>query len=251
MVNKSCEKKLPASHAGLFFLLMLNSGHPSAQEQASQTADGVWHGQGELGYVRTTGSSSTRTIGSKFTLNYQRERWRNGGRLEALSSTNQDRQIAERYFAGFKTEYAIEDRDYVATIIEYEDERFSTYDYRINHTLVFGRKFIEDPSVLLNGEAGVGSRRSREESGAKQDDTTLRIGVNLNWTISQSASLTEEFNVISGDEDTATRSVTGLTTRINGRIATKLTYLAKRINRLQSAARSTDTETTMTLVYSF
>lgn len=230
---------------------MLISGNSSAQEQALQIADGVWHGQGELGYVRTTGSSSTRTVGSKFTLNHQRERWRNGGRLEALSSTNQDRQIAERYFAGFKTEYAIEERDYVAIILEYEDERFATYDYRINHTLVFGRKFIGNAIVLLDGEAGVGNRRGREESGAKQDDTTLRVGVNLSWTIGPSASLTEEFNVITGDEDTATRSVTGLTTRINGRIATKLTYLAKRINRPQSVAQSPDTETTMTLVYSF
>jgi putative salt-induced outer membrane protein len=222
-----------------------------AQEPAAFSTVPVWKGQGEFGYVHTSGNTDTRTIGAKLAIERQYRLWRYSGRLEALSSSNQDVQIAERYFLNLKTDYALEDRNYLAVILEYDDARFSGYDYRIDHTLAYGRKFIDRPRLLVNGEFGIGGRRGREENGAKQDEATLRASANVKWNISESASLAEEFSVVAGEEDTVTRSITGLTSRINGNFATKLTYLAKRTTRAVSEVQATDTETTMTLVYNF
>lgn len=222
-----------------------------AQEPAEFSTLPLWKGQGEFGYVRTSGNTDTRTIGTKLAIERHYRLWRHSGRFEALSSSNQDIQIAERYFLNLRSDYALEDRNYLAVILEYDEERFSGYDYRIVHTLAYGHKFVDRPSLLVNGEFGIGGRRGREESSAKQDDATLRTSASVKWEISESASLAEEFSIVAGEEDTVTRIITGLTSRINGHFATKLSYLAKRTTRSVSEVLATDTETTMTLVYSF
>lgn len=223
-----------------------------AQEHAPPlTQPRPWQGQGEFGYVRTSGNTDTSTIGAKLAVEHQRRLWRHAGRLEALSSTNQDVLIAERYFLNFKSDFALEERNYLAVILEYENERSTAYDYRTSYTFAYGHKFVFRPDLLVNGELGVGDRRGRLETGAKQDETTLRTAVSVKWSISDTASLTEEFSIVTGEDDTVTRTITGLTSRINGHLATKLSYLAKRTTQNVSEVHAMDTETTMTLVYNF
>lgn len=210
-----------------------------------------WQGQGEFGYVRTSGNTDTSTVGAKLAVEHQRRLWRYTGRLEALSSTNQDLQIAERYFLNLKSDYALEERNYLAVMLEYENERYTAYDYRTSYTFSYGHKFVFRHDLLVNGEFGVGGRRGRLEDGAKQDEATIRTAASVKWSISDSASLTEEFSIVVGEDDTVTRTIAGLTSRINGHLATKLSYLAKKTTHNVSEIHTVDTETTMTLVYNF
>jgi len=55
-----------------------------------------------------------------------------------------------------------------------------------------------------------------------------------------------------GEDTTVTKSVTALTAQINGSLATKITYTIKNTSDVPTDdIEKTDTETAVTLVYSF
>lgn len=232
----------------LFLLAAVSTGNAADP----QVADGSWKGDVELGIVTTTGNTETETINAKAKAVTEREKWRHTVSLESLNTSNGGDTTAERYVVNGQSDYKFGEHNYFFVMINYENARFSGYDYRVSEALGYGRRVIAKTAVTLDLEIGPGARQSKLDSGGSEDEFTLRGAAKLAWKISDTSTFTTDLSVDAGEDTTVTKSVTALTAQINGSLATKITYTIKNTSDVPTNdIEKTDTETAVTLVYSF
>ncbi len=233
-------------------ILALGAAQVSGAEEAETGPEEGWSGEAEVGFVATTGNSETESFNARFALRNEAYPWRHETRLEALRSSDEDETTAERYLFAHKSDYRFGENRYLFGTVRYEDDRFSGYDYRISETFGYGRRVYEEPGVSLDLEAGFGGRHSLpEESDEREDEVILRGAGNLIWQISPSARFTEQLFVESGDRNTFTESVSALKLKINGNLATKLSYTVRHNTDVPEYTENTDTISSVTLVIDF
>lgn len=236
----------------LVTLLLSSTVATNAMAQTAPKED-TWKASVEFGLVNTTGNTETQTITSKAKVELDKVQWRHSAAFESLSSSDEAGTTAERYEVNGQSNYKIgaSKRNYLFFMINYEDDRFSGYDYRATETIGYGRRVVEEPSLTLDLEIGPGARQSELENGDSEDEGLLRGAAKLAWKISGTSSLTEDLSVEAGEDTTISKSVTALTAKINSSLATKVTYTVKNTSDVPVDTEKTDTETAVTLIYTF
>lgn len=234
----------------LISVLLIISGQGFAAETEAPAGD-IWKGSAELGYISTTGNTETETVKAKGSVTKEVEKWRHTADASALKSEENEITTAEKYALGWQSDYKFSKHNYFLGSIDYEDERFSGYDYRITETVGYGHRTIDEKNLTLDLEIGPGARQSKLEDGSSEDEFILRGKGKLLWTISPSSKLGEVLKVDFGEDATVTISTTELTTKINTSLAMKVGYVYKHTSDVPAGVEKTDTETTITLVYSF
>ncbi len=217
----------------------------------AQEAVSPWSGEAELGVVSTEGNTETQTINAKAKVVNEREYWKHEAAFDALNTEDTDVTTAERYSVMAKTNYKFRPLDYVFGIVNYEDDRFSGYQWRASEFVGYGRKIIAKDDLKLDGEIGVGDRQSETDAGVHSDEGAARLAANLLWKISDTAKFTEDLVSEIGEDVTISKSVTGLKSQINGSLAMKITYTVKHVSEVPVGVEKVDRETAVTLVYSF
>jgi putative salt-induced outer membrane protein len=237
-------KKLILISGSVFSLSFSNHVLLAAEEPA-------WKSSVELGIVSTSGNTETQTINAKAKTEHERERWRHSATFEALKSSDGDTTTAERYFISGQSNYKYSKNNYSFVIVSYEDDRFSGYDYRASEAIGYGRRLLDQEDLKFDLEAGPGARQSKLENDGTDNETILRAAAKLFWGISVTSKFTEDLSVEAGEDSTVSKSVSGLTSKVNGNLATKITYTVKHTSDVPQGIKNRDTETAVTLVYSF
>ena len=215
------------------------------------TGDSEWGGEAELGLVTTSGNTETTTANFKGKLENNREQWKHLLTFESLHASSEDNNTAERYLLTAKSSYKINDVSYAFGRFSYEDDRFSGYDYRATETLGYGRHIIREETLKFDVEGGPGARQSKPENGSTDSEGIVYLSANVKWDVSETSVFTQDLFSEIGEDVTVTKSVTGLKTQINGDLAMKTTYTIKQTSKVPTGIDKTDTETAVTLVYSF
>ena len=218
---------------------------------ADDNPQSSWKAEAELGFISTSGNTETETLNAKAKVINEREKWKNTVIAEATRVSNKDIDTAHRYFLSGKIDYNYSDISYIFGLLNYEDDRFSGYDYQTSLIIGYGRKLIKNDTVNMEAELGVGTRRSELTTGVTNDEGLLYGAMNLDWKISKSASFNEKITVEIGDDATTTKSVSGLKAKINSKLASKITYTVKHVSDVPVGIEKTDRETAVTLVYNF
>ena len=232
--------------AGLVALLLT-----TPLSAAEQTSSASWKGEAELGFISTSGNTETETLNAKAKLVNERDKWKHTFIVEATRASDNDVVTAQRYFASGKTDYKYGDKSYIFGLLKYEDDRFSGYNYQASLVMGYGHKIIKREDLMLDAEVGAGTRQSELDSGEKDDEAILYAGMDLDWKISKSTSFNEKLTVEAGDEATITKSVTALKSKINAKLASKITYTIKHVSEVPVGVEKTDKEIAVTLVYNF
>lgn len=221
-------------------------------QQALFAADeSSWKSSAELGIVNTTGNTETQTINAKAKTENERDKWRHSASVEALKTSDHDTTTAERYTLSGQTNYKYNKHSYSFVTATYEDARFTGYDYQVNAALGYGRRVKDSDDLKLDLEAGPGMRHTKLDNGDTDEEAILHAAAKLLWAISKTSEFTEDLVTDIGEDATITKSVTSLKAQINGSLATKLTYTVKHTSDVPDGTKNTDTETAVTLVYSF
>ncbi len=239
--------RMRSLQANVFAVLMLVivSSTPAEDNFSS------WQGNVELGFVNTTGNTETETINAKAKVQFEQQSWRHTLTYESLTSSDHGITTAERYVLNGQSDYKFSEHNYFFMMLNYEDDSFSGYDYRISETLGYGRRVVAEPKLILDLEIGPGARQSKLAAGGSDNEVILRGAAKLVWKLSETSSLTENLSIDVGENSTITKSVTALTAQINRSLATKITYTIKNTSEVPAGVEKTDTETAVTLVYSF
>ncbi|MEJ2574480.1 MAG: DUF481 domain-containing protein [Gammaproteobacteria bacterium] len=212
----------------------------------------TWKGDAELGVLNTTGNTKTRSITAKAKIVNDRDRWRHTLNAEVLNSSEDGGTIAERYFVSGKSDLKLTEKSYTFGLLTYENDRFSGYDYRTTETLGYGRNVIKRDSLTLDLEAGLGFRQSKlSATGENQNEGLIRLAGGLGWKISDTSTFSEDLSSDIGEKSVVTKSVTALKTHVVGNLASKISFTAKYSTKVPAGVTKLDTETAVTLVYSF
>ena len=124
----------------------------------------------------------------------------------------------------------------------------------------FGRRLIEKQNHTLDGEFGPGYRVQCIEPESSynigncenlNEDATARLAARYEWKISSNASFSEEIVTELGSDNTASRARTSLTSRVNDRLALRLSHVLKHNTRVPAGREKADQEVQASLVYSF
>lgn len=219
---------------------------------AFSAANAIWKGEAELGLLITKGNTETDNINARATVTNDREKWRHTGHIAVLKSTDNDMTTAEKYLVSGKSDYKISDVSYIFGILAYEVEKFSGFDNRSSENIGYGRSVLKNDRLSLELELGVGARQSKLESnGETLDEILVRAAAIFSWKLGDNATFSEDLTIEAGDDSTITKSVTALKSQVAGNLSMKITMTVKNTSDVPVGKKETDTETAVTLVYSF
>jgi len=253
----------------VILLIIAATGIAFAEEEKNFT------GSGEAGLLITGGNSETDSVNAKMGLKYEKDHLLCETNLSALYSSEksevtdengitkkEDKVSAQKYNYAAKIGYKFNPANYVFLNADYEDDRFSGYDYRTTYTLGYGRKLIATDTTKLDIEVGPGYRYDKtngyldKENNVfidekTEDEVIFRGYAMFNYKFSDAVSFQQDVTVVTGSSTTNTKSVTALTSQIVGALSMKVSYKINNNTDVPPDIKKTDTETALTLVYDF
>jgi len=254
----------------LLLLIIVVAAAANAEETKNFT------GSGELGLLMTSGNSETDSVNAKVGLKYEKEHFLGEISLAALYSSEEteidgkeeDKVSAETYNYSAKVGYKFNEANYIFINGDYEDDQFSGYDYRTTFSAGYGRKVIASDTIKFNIEIGPGYRYDRTNGyfddkgdnddsndvfiGEKTEDEAILRGYTMfNYKFSEAVSFQQDLTIVTGADNTNTKSVSALKSQIIGALSMKASFTIDNNTDVPSDTEKTDTETALTLVYDF
>jgi len=224
----------------------------NAYAEDATSVKSLWKASAELGFVSSTGNTETETLNAKAKASTDRKQWRHVIEATSLYSSDAISTTAQKFTLSGKSDYKLEGgKNFLFGRVAYENEKFSGYEYRVTEVIGYGRRIFEDDIKTLDLEIGPGLRQSKFDNGDTEDETLLRAAAIFDWNISKSSKFGEELTVETGDDVTITKSVTSLSSQIDGNLSMKVTFTYKNTSDVPVGVDDTDTETAVTLVYNF
>ena len=217
----------------------------------AETATGEWHSSVELGFVATGGNTETETLNIKANTRTDRQQWRHKFGVSVLKASETNTTTAEKYSLNGKSDYKLEDPSYLFIAVNYEDDKFSGFDYQATESIGYGWRVIDDKTMQLDLEAGPGARQSRLNNGQTDNEGLLRLAASFDWQLSETSKFAEALSIEAGEDSTISKSETSLTSQVNESLSMKLTLVLKHNSDVPPGVTNTDRETSATLVYSF
>lgn len=239
-----------------------SNDEPLAEEEAPSN----WTASIELGLLFTSGNTEKENIKGKLDAIHDLPTWRNTYNLEAFSSHDKEKTTAERYRASAKSDYKLlQNNEYLFGRLAGVDDRFSGYSYELTGSIGYGFRVWErslpysSDKALLELEAGPGYRfaKLRADQIENDGDDTEEAGIirlagrflyPLNSGTRFDQSLSTENSVL-GDNNLIIESESALVTNLVQSLAMKLALNMRYLREPPSGKKSTDTETSVTLIY--
>jgi len=231
-------------------------------EETVESKEDKWKSNIEFGFVATSGNTKTTSINSGFSVSYEVELWKHSVDIKTIfgsaenSTTSEVETNAERYFVEGKTDYKYSEHSYAFVMANYEDDRFSDNDYQT--ALSAGRGFVIDMSDTskLDLEVGVGYRKTLKKetlllAEESISETIFRLAANYSWDITENSKFEQKLSSDIGDDNTVTKSYTGLSANFAKNLALKLSLTATHQSDVRGDTEELDTVTAVTVVYNF
>ena len=225
-------------------LMLAMSGQALAQEKDYEASV-------SLGFVATSGNTDTQTFNTEFLLTFDTASWTHNMKFQALGSSKDSQTTAERYYLEDKSDYNLDEMQYLYGKASYTDDRFSGYDYQASISAGYGRHILNDDVITLQAYGGLGYRENDIQGVGNNGEVIVAFGENLSYQLSETSAITQSFDTEIGDELTVTRFEIGLESVIIDRIASKISFMVRNISDVPPGVEKTDTQTSISLVYDF
>lgn len=225
---------------------------PASGDRVKEEPPAVkWDAAAELGFFMNRGNTDTDSLNAKFRVENSRLKWRHRAEVKVLQASDKDVTTAESYELTGRSEYLLDDNDYLFGSLRYEDDRFAGYDRRTTEVVGYGHQYLKRSDMHLKGEFGAGGRQTENTDGSSESEGIVRVGLDYKWNITKTSSFNEVVFVEYGDSNTYTESVTEMTVKVNASLAMKLGVTVKHNSDPPIGIKNTDTRTAVTLVYDF
>ncbi|MEX0941980.1 MAG: DUF481 domain-containing protein [Pseudomonadales bacterium] len=210
----------------------------------------IWSSQIELGAVMTTGNTEQENF--KFAVNVVRnaEILKHTGQVTGIRASEDDIVTAEKYYATYQVDYKLAGDHSLFARGAYETDEFSGFEYQADATVGYTRLLYGSDAIEWHAGGGVGSRHSKFDTGVSESEFITRLATDVRWQVSDSAGFKQLLSAEIGEKSTITRSETSLGTTIAGDLAMKVAINVKHQSEVPFGRDKTDTESSITLVYS-
>lgn len=218
---------------------------------------------GEFGLVSASGNTNTTTLTAKINTSQELRLWSYqiiGDILYKRSKTVIDGKdtnatSAQKLFLSSQIDYKLADpNNRVFLYGEYEDKRFSGFDYQSSIAVGWTSRLWRDEISELKYSVGPGYAISKYESDTELPDDQgfiVRAAFEYKHKFNKLATFRQFVSAEAATNSTKTKSETSLSTKINGSLAMKLTFVMNHDTSIADESEELDTETAVTLVYQF
>lgn len=216
------------------------------------SAQAAWKGKGEAGIVFARGNTDADTINIKLGMSDEIDNWKHSLEMAALRATSGGVKSADRYMAGWQSDYKINARTFAFGGLRYEKDKFSGFDYQATASTGIGYKFYDTDKIKLSGQAGVGYRRIKDDiSGDTSGNAVFVAGFDYDNTLTATTKVVDKFHLESGSDNTLLSNFIGLEVKMNTALALSVGLDARQNTKPPAGKKKTDTVSTVNLVYAF
>ncbi|MBD2858667.1 DUF481 domain-containing protein [Spongiibacter sp. KMU-158] len=222
----------------------------------AEEAGAKWSGDLEFGYNQTEGNTEESSVLGKMAAKREHGLWTYDAKASGQNTEASGVRSAEQYFTSHRLAYDIDENDYTFGYLSVDKDRFSGYVYQGTVSFGYGRRILKTEKATWDAEIGPGVRVSEFETPSaagdgKIEEPVLRLSTDFNYKLSETAEFAQSVAVDAGSENTVTKSVTSLKTKIVGGFGLKISYTIDYNETVPSGTQHMDRQTSVTVVYSF
>ncbi len=238
---------------------LLLAGQVQAKDAAKEPK--VWKTSAELGAISTTGNTAGTSITGKIDARQELTEWSNQYIFSAFFKEDENidaegnrstERSAQRYLISAKGAYKLtQEHDNLFVLGSYTDDKFGAYTHYATVAAGYGTRLLDLENKSLAVEIGPGFYNARRSTDETEGGLLARGAAEFKWTISESAEFSQTFSVEVSSDNTRTVAETALSARVNGAMQMKAAFLVQNDSDVPIDKKKTDTQTSLTLVYSF
>lgn len=210
-----------------------------------------WSGTVSFGYLATSGNTENQSYNGAAKVSYARYKWTHTANAFVIGAAESDTTTAEAYEAGWKSEYAFKEHDYLFGLVDWRKDRFSGFDQQLSSTFGYGRRLIDTERHLFIVDAGLGYRSSDLADGTSESSVIARGGLDYTWTFSETSAIEQTLVVEAGSDNTFFQSVSAVRASLLGELALVFSFTVRHNSDVPVGNENTDTFTAITLEYAF
>ncbi|HWW20849.1 MAG TPA: DUF481 domain-containing protein [Steroidobacteraceae bacterium] len=225
---------------------------------------GVWVGKGQLGFLASQGNTQSTSANAAIDMGLALDPWEHKLHLDGLYGKSSDVVAAEKYEAGWQSQYTVTPVLYGYGALRYEHDLFSGFQYQASETAGVGYKLFNTADTKLSVQVGVGYRELRPETITKDADgriiRTLQatnngavgtFGLDYTQALTSTTSLANRLLVEAGSGDTLITDTVALTVKMSTRLALSLGYSLQDNTNPPGGLKKIDSVETINLVFAF
>ncbi|MGB1262662.1 MAG: DUF481 domain-containing protein [Cognaticolwellia sp.] len=224
----------------------------------------------ELGMLFKTGDTKSGDIKAGFDFAHEEGAWKSTVQLDMLvKKSEQEDENGEEHFetsdqkwtAVGQTNYTLDQNspNYIYGNASYEDNRFSSFENQSSISAGWGRRWFETEKATLDADIGPGFKRDVLRQTDTQDEeinTAFIIQAQavykrqINEHVELKQQLVAKYAPKSGENSTY-KAKTSITTKLIETLQLKFSFTLDYNTEVEDDKENVNTETAMTLVYSF
>lgn len=247
----------------LLFPAVLALTFPSAHgaTDADNPPEHGWSTSAELGAITTSGNTVGTSVTGKIDAKQEMEVWSNeyvlAGFFKDEQVTNDDghqvrERSAQRFSASAKAAYKlVKDKENLFVLVTHVNDKFGAYTRYSTLGVGYGTQWYKSPGRSLDVEIGPGYFSGQRAGAEAETGMTIRGAAAMKWKLSDSAQLTQTLSVERGTSNIHSLAEVALRTKINSTMQMKAAFSARNDTNVPADKKNTDTQTSVTLVYSF
>jgi len=238
-------------------VIMFNTAFiPSLVHSKEDTESHGFYGNGEAGYNSSAGSTSNTSFYGAVKLNYREEDYELKSIFEVNYKTTNNVQTQERYQAELqRNQFYNSKKNYYSFVAgQFERNRFEEIDLDATVLLGLGKNIYKTENTLLIGEVGIGyqsiSYTVAEEESTK-NQITGRLKLDFTHKINDIVDFTQNIIYFTRIDHTKIETNTGFKIKVADNMGVKIAYKYRYNNKPAINIKTTNTQTSVTLLYDF
>lgn len=239
-------------------------------EEAAAADEHKIKASAELGFLFKTGNTKSGDIKTGLDLNHEYGQWRNSAKFDLLykktettvtdDNGNTDDEFVtsdQKWSITSQTNYTLEGegKNYMYGNFWYEDDRFSSFDNQSSISAGWGKQWLKDEKHSLFADIGPGYKRdSIKETGDTESSAILQAQALYEREINEHVQFKQLLvgkYALDTDKNSTYKAETSITTKLIETLQLKFSFTVDHNTEVAEGKENTDTQTAITLVYSF
>ena len=233
---------------------------------ATPTKKPVFTSSAELGLLLKTGNTRSTDVRAGYDFTYEKDLWRSILAIDLLSKKSEvtlldDSESFEttdqKWTLVSKTNYTLNEalKSYVYANFDYEDSRFGSFDTQSSVSVGWGREWYKTSNASFFADIGPGYKRDTIDD-PKSTSSAFIIQAQalylreINEHVKFKQTLSAKYAPKTG-ENSIYSAESSVTSKLMDSLQLKVSFRVDHNTEVETGTDKTDTETSMTLVYSF
>lgn len=224
----------------------------------------------ELGALYKTGNTKSGDIKAGLEVRHEKGQWRNSAKFDLLVrkteelNSNDEKEFNttdQKWSLDGKTNYTLEgsSKNYLYGNAYYSEDRFNGFDSQSTISAGWGRRWIDTETTTLDADIGPGFKRDVLEETETTPKETMNSFIiqaqglythQINEHVEFKQFLSAKYAPKSG-ENSIYKSESSITSKLIETLQIKFAFTVDLNTEVEQDRKKTDTQTSITLVYSF